>query len=423
MRLIGSPLRAAYLLALTGPASTAAAHIMLSFLLLHSLDARDFGVFSFLMITSQLTIGISNALFCAPLPLARNTSSNPAVDIAAFFSASSVFYLVVIASAFAAASLAGIETRASVLFSLYAGARVLRWFGRAYNYTFEAIKYASISDYLYGAVIVIFMPVLLYNRASLELVFSSLLLATLVSLVALRMEFFARHISGASVHSLARYADTLRNHSGWALTGVLTTEATVNAHAYLVTAVAGPHSFAILAATAILVRPVNLIANALTDYERPRLSALLANKGFEVAKRALFPFRLMLVATWSGSVTIAIGVFYVNSGIVVPDTYSLGQGVISVGLWLAIAAVRVLRAPESAILQSAGQFRALAFASYASCGFSLAAALAFLVLAGPVWSLAGVLIGETAMTLFVWQSSKSWQSRVKARELAVEDVH
>src|SRR5205807_9638485 len=57
-------------------------------------------------------------------------------------------------------------------------------------------------------------------------------------------------------------------------------------------------------------------------------------------------------------------------------------------------ALPIFRTPEAVLLQAAGQFRALTFASLWSSIASLAGTFALLLVAGPVISLAGILAGE-----------------------------
>ena len=59
------------------------------------------------------------------------------------------------------------------------------------------------------------------------------------------------------------YAPIFRDLTRWSLLGVVFTEVTVNAHAYLVTFIAGPGAFALLALGMLLMRP------ALAGAERP----------------------------------------------------------------------------------------------------------------------------------------------------------
>jgi putative peptidoglycan lipid II flippase len=59
-------------------------------------------------------------------------------------------------------------------------------------------------------------------------------------------------------------------------------------------------------------------------------------------------------------------------------------------------------------LQAAGQFRALAYATCWSSIVSLVATLAFLIAAGPVVSLAGILAGEVAVTVRIRMAARIW---------------
>jgi O-antigen/teichoic acid export membrane protein len=78
-------------------------------------------------------------------------------------------------------------------------------------------------------------------------------------------------------------------------------------------------------------------------------------------------------------------------------------------LWLLVVAIRFARAPESSMLQAAGAFRSLAFASVFSCAFSVIGVLALLLLAGPLWSIAGTIIGELVFAAWTWRQARRLQ--------------
>ena len=63
-----------------------------------------------------------------------------------------------------------------------------------------------------------------------------------------------------------------RDLARWAVIGVVLTEFTANAHAYIVTFVAGPKAFALLAVGALVMRPASLVLSSLPDIERPRMA-------------------------------------------------------------------------------------------------------------------------------------------------------
>ena len=57
-----------------------------------------------------------------------------------------------------------------------------------------------------------------------------------------------------------------REMSGWAVLGVILSEATANAHAYLVTFISGPHAFAVLPVGTLLMRPVSLVSGGVAGH-------------------------------------------------------------------------------------------------------------------------------------------------------------
>ena len=63
-----------------------------------------------------------------------------------------------------------------------------------------------------------------------------------------------------------------RDLTRWSLLGVVLTEMTVNAHAYLVTFISGTQAFALLAVGSLLMRPLSLVLSALPDLERPAIA-------------------------------------------------------------------------------------------------------------------------------------------------------
>jgi O-antigen/teichoic acid export membrane protein len=184
---------------------------------------------------------------------------------------------------------------------------------------------------------------------------------------------------------------------------VTTTEGTANAHAYLVTLFGGGAAFAPLAATALLVRPISLVANALTELERPRLARLLAGRPADGAVRGTIRlFRGALLGTWLGSLLLAVAVLLWAPHWLFPPEYSIGTLWTGVLLWLSVALIQVIRTPEGVTLQAAGRFRILAMASVVSCGFSLALVGVLVAQQAYVWSLLGVVAGEIVIAVIVW---------------------
>jgi hypothetical protein len=96
-----------------------------------------------------------------------------------------------------------------------------------------------------------------------------------------------------------------RDLTQWSLLGVVTTELSVNAHAYLVTLFAGPNAFALIAAGALFMRPVSLCLTALPDRERPVMVEKLAAGDHAGAQACVRDFLGAVGAVWLLTVALA----------------------------------------------------------------------------------------------------------------------
>ena len=150
--------------------------------------------------------------------------------------------------------------------------------------------------------------------------------------------------------------------------------------------------------------------NALVDVERARLARHLAEHADAVGiDRSLKALRSVLCAVWLGTAALIAGIFWYHPQLAFPVHYPSSEIALGLALWMAIAAVRVLRTPESTLLQAAGRFRALAWASILSAGFSACAVFALLVLREPLWSLSGILFGEFVFAGAIWRQKLRWR--------------
>ena len=193
--------------------------------------------------------------------------------------------------------------------------------------------------------------------------------------------------------------------------GVVTTDATANAHAYIVTALAGPTAFAPLAATALLIRPIGVLMSALGDYERARLArAFGTDMNAHKLRNAVLLIWFTLFTGWLGSAVMTAILLTIVPHLFFPTTYTRFELVVGAVLWLIIAAVKCWRAPESIFLQATGKFKALAHASLISCWVSIVCVLVALLLCGPFGSLVGIIIGEVVFAFWITRSARIWET-------------
>lgn len=410
-KLLGRALR--YAGAAVGPIASAGSQFFLSLVLLKLLSPHDFGSFSFLLVASVFSWGLWTALFCAPLPLLltqgteeRRLAARRCVLVTSLF-ASGIAFLAFLLLGYALA----VPPLASLFFALYSAVALMRWLARSYGYASGHPLRTMSSDLVYSLTLIAGVGLLgWYGKASLNTAYAVLLGSALLALIPFGRDYLAAQFGQISIAATHGYGAIWRRHSGWSLVGVLTTEATANAHTYIVTALHGPAAFAPLAASALMVRPIGVAMNALTEFERAQMARQIGAGRADAAAAARRMFRLVLMLVWAGTAGLVAGLLLFNPRLIFPSHYPLAFLVTGAILWLGVAGMRLVRAPESALLQAAGAFRPLAFASVASAGISVVAVFILLFWFGPLWSIGGILLGEAVFAVVTWVQAHRWQS-------------
>ena len=285
----------------------------------------------------------------------------------------------------------------------------VRWFARTLTYARGPAQRVLVSDMIYsfslaGALIVLRALHLLTALTAVEVLFSS----CFVALLSFGRPYLREQIGALFNGSLAGYRSIWNELARWSALGVVLTEFTANAHAYLVTFIAGPAAFAPLAIGALLMRPVQLVLAAIPDQERPAIARLLGSGNYAGAHHSVNHFRMAAGAIWLLTAITAAGLVVWFPQLIPRKGYDPTQAFAVLGFFAAITAVRSFRTPESVLLQAAGQFRALAHASLWASMVSLAATFLLLLVSGPVLSLAGILAGEIVVTARVRAAAHSW---------------
>lgn len=406
-----------YAQATAGPVATAVAQFILSLQILHALPSADFGRFAFLLVAAQFSAGLWSALFCAPVPVlwAQTEGDSREALRRCLFATNLIIALISLVLFWGIAVTLGAGGWASLFFAGFAATGLLRWFARAYAYAEGTPGRTTASDMIYSAALFAGIGVIQFAPSGgLALPFAALFAATVVSF----LPFGRHHLKGQfldiSLKAVAGYGDIWKRHSGWSLLGVLTTEATVNAHTYILTFLAGPAAFAPVAASALTIRPVGVASNALTEFERPQIARHLAADDHVAAHRSTRFFLVILVLGWLASAAAAVVLFALDPYLLFPKDYTRDVLVLGTVLWMTVALLRQLRTPDSVLLQAAGCFRALAGASFASAVVSVIAVTACLLLGGPVWSIAGLAAGEIVCGACLWWQARAYKRRTPA---------
>lgn len=411
---IGSPGGVAlrYGLSSAGPVCISAAHFIAALLFLHTFSRGEFGQFSFLLVVVPFCLSIAGAMIGAPAALVFRHGSASASLLATYLKTNLALGLAAGTAVCILMRSSGSGWNFALLSGAYGAAMTLRWFARTLTYARGPSVRVLISDVLYSAALV---GALLVQRRFDQLTPVSaaavLLGSCLIAWLSFGRAYLREQLAAAFTASLGGYRQVWNDMARWSALGVVLTEFTVNAHAYLVTFIAGPAAFAPLAVGTLLMRPVQLVLAAIPDRERPVMARLLCSGDYAGARRSVNHFRIAAGAIWFLTATSAAGILLWLPQLILRKGYEPSQALVVLGFFAAITLIRSFRTPESVLLQAAGQFRALAFVGLWSSVVSLAATFVLLLTAGPVVSLAGILAGEIVVSLRVHMAARPWMRR------------
>jgi O-antigen/teichoic acid export membrane protein len=409
---VGSSYRARtqrYILSAVGPIGVAGANFLLSFSMLRLERPEVFGTFAFLFAAALFMISISSALFGAPM---QALQAGGGLAWSAVVGA--VCSTALIASLVAGPLFAGIGTGRGLgpvgacCYGAFAMLTILRGVGRAWTYAEERPARVALSDASYAAVTLISFAsaVGIAHVAPAAAVYPALALGTAVAIASLGRRFAALPWRPRRA-ALSRYAAIWRGQSRWSLLAVIATEAVANAHIYLLTLLAGAAAVAPVAASALLVRPINVIQNALVEFERPQMARFLSAGAMPEVERSIRLFRAVLLLAWGATVAIGAAIVLLQPGLVFPASYDLATVRLASTLWAAVSLVIVLQVPVNVLLQAIGSFRLLAQASLAAGAVSVGGVLLAIALGRPVWTIAAIVPGWLVSMVIVTRAARA----------------
>lgn len=381
-----------------GSFAYSAANFFLAFLLQSSVPGLEFGLYAFALVLLQFGTGISNALFASPIVL---WLEDPALDkgalLGSFFAANLVFIgagnvavvLILLAMGMPGGLVALVGAQACFFW--------MRWFVRAVELAQHNFVQSALADLTYGLV-TFGVGAALFGWAGVEVRWAllAMLVGTMASLAVVGRGMFDR-MPGRVSFARAPFLEAFRRHGGWALVGVSTTEITANLHSYVLTVWLGPAAFAPVATLSLFFRPIPILMQSLTQYERPVLARWLREGKFDLLDLDV----RKITAIMSGAVvlnTLAVAAIIAFAGALIGNgQYPAPQLWPILVLLAAGQLVRALRTGPSAAAQGAGMFRPLAFAT--------------------VYASVVTLVGTAIALLFAWQVVPMVLSAVLAGEI------
>jgi hypothetical protein len=406
--LAASPLATAlrYGLSAAGPVAVSGAHFLASLVFLRNLPAQEFGLFSFVMVVVSFGMSLNVSLISVPLTRSLVTGEGETRPICF-----QVNWLVCAAFAvllFVALLLSHAPLRDAALLGLFAATFTFRWFARSLALVDGRMTAAIASDFTYSVCLMGGLGLLvLAHRVTFATGSQVLFLAALIALLPFGASFFRDQCAALSGNP-ARYWPIFQNLTRWSLLGVVLTEVTANAHAYLVTFISGADAFALLALGMLLFRPASLMQSALPDLERPAMARAIAACDRMTLARVQRNFTIGLWGAWVDNLLLCAGLLAFLPLLVLEKGYSLHEVIPVAALSAIIMAVRAWRTAPAVLLQAAGQFKELAGIGTLSGAVSVVATLALLLAFGPIASLGGILLGELVILARVHRMSRDW---------------
>lgn len=400
-----------YGLSAGGPMATSGAHFLASLIFLHMLPPAEFGLFSFLLIVVPFSLSIAGSLLAPSLMATlRRTAAIDDATLSTHLKTNLVIAGLAAVAVFGLLMASGAEVGVAGTLGVYGGIMTMRNFGRSYAYATKQPLRSLFADLIYSALLIGGLSALVFSQ-QLTMAHAAFVLvgAAAASFLAFGFDYVGKQMRPGDAGSLTEYRPMWQEFARWAVFGVILTEFTANAHAYIVTFISGPKAFAVLALGSLLMRPASLVLSALPDIERPRMAAKIGSGDAAGAFRTVKEFRAASVAMWLCTILLAGALLIWFPHVILKRGYNETQALVVLAFWIVILGVRTLRTPESVFLQAAGEFRALASASMWSCVTSLIATLTLLLVAGPIVSLAGIILGDVVMTANIFSLTAKWK--------------
>lgn len=386
-------------------------HLLVQLFSIHHLGTSAIGVLAFLLVIIQFGYSLSNALVSTPYTIAVNQDDEGAGRDHGFFFPVNLLLAASQGLVCAAIAWATASPQAALVFGLAGSFSLVRWFGRSNAYAHHSPAQAARSDFVYAAVILACLLVATRTGADLSGIGAILVVASLAGLAPFGSTYLRRHFAIGPARALRAYRPVWREQSAWTLVGVLSTEATSNAHSYAVTLLAGPTAFAPIAVGMLFFRPVNVCITALTQLERPRMTRAVARGDHGAAIQSERIFMGALVFLWLATCVVAAIVLFAFPGLILKPTIDHQLVATAVGLCALLSLVQCVQTPMSVMTQARRAFRPLARQSLRSCGVGIAAVTALTLTVSPVFSIGGVVLSQLVMMLGIWQLDRHWRQQ------------
>jgi len=164
-----------------------------------------------------------------------------------------------------------------------------------------------------------------------------------------------------------------------------------------------------MSAGALLVRPVLLSMSSLSQLEAPVLARAIASGDFLAADRTCRTFHAILLGIWAMTGLLAGAILLFIPSLIIKPNYAAADIITALALFMIITLAQIWQVPNASALQAANEFKDLSTVSVVSCAFSIAGVLGCLLVFPPVYSLAGIALGQCVMAGLTARLTGRWR--------------
>ncbi|WP_156387531.1 hypothetical protein [Methylobacterium sp. Leaf399] len=393
-----------FVLMLGGEVLQSVFHFGLNIALVHALVPHDYGLFAIVFLIGGIALTFVRAVAGMPasvfIPQARGARAMRAQAVTFGSGAALLSLAMGLGTALVLAIPLGAATAAA------GGAFVGLWCLRSYlrNMLFACRRpgIAGISDATFAGTGTVLLACLLAGgRADLVLPGSLAVLAAAHGIAILAGLAAFREPVRISLgrHVLRRYRGLWRSLA-WSVAGVATANIQAQGQTLLVALLAGPAAYAPIAATLVLFSPLRLSASVVVNLMQPEMAASLARgDGARLRHLMALSTGLLLAGCLGYGVFLAATLRLIESQLFAGRFSGEPLGLIALLVWATVTATMLYVGPKT-LLETRGEFRALARVALASAAFGIGLVGLLLWLATPAWSLLGVVASELVVLLY-----------------------
>ena len=392
-------------ISITGPIIFSAANFLAALLLQQLTSSISFGLYAFGHVVIATGLAISNGLFSSPLLVALKKKENDEKIIGSFSRVNFVYCFVGGFSFFLLIHYSGMDYEGAGLFSMLAGLFWFRWFLRSLALIKLDRLIVSLSDTLYGSTLILliaavyfFCEINIYNVIFVQIV------ACVFSYFSL-FSHFKKSFSLAKKTSSSTFWSVFKNYGAWSLVGVISMNITSSAHAYILTLMMGPATFAPIAVITLFFRPMSLVLTALIQFERPTVAVYIRDKSILLLNKTIAYVQFVVGGIWTVNVCLIFSIFYFWPELLTRNTFDSESLMLAAVLLTVILFVRGMREPLAVVLQSVGEFKYIAHITIvtAPLGVFLIISLLLVVPSMPSLSLVGAFVSEIIIIYLIFK--------------------